>query len=134
MWKKNLGIQVAVANQEWKVYFDTLDKHQFLIARESWSGDYPDPLTFLDLFVTGGSNNAPDYRNPTYDQLIISVQNEVDPVKRMQALHAAEKMLMDDAVVAPVFFQTNPVLVRAHVKGIVRSILGVAYFKEAYME
>lgn len=134
MWKKNLGVQVTVANQEWKVYFDTLDKHLFEVARESWSGDYPDPLTFLDLFVSGGSNNAPDYRNPAYDKLIAEAQNEKDPERRMQALHTAEKMLLDDAVVAPVFFQTNPVLVRPNVKGVVRNILGVTYFKEAYLE
>lgn len=134
MWKKNLGIEITVANQEWKVYFDTLDKHLFQVARENWSGDYPDPLTFLDLYVSGGSNNAPDYRNPNYDKLIAAAQNEADPSARMNALHAAEKLLLDDAVIAPVFFQTNPVLVRPNVKGVVRSILGVAYFKEAYME
>ena len=52
----------------------------------------------------------------------------------MQQLHAAEKILLDDAVIAPVFFQTNPVLIRPPVKGVVRSILGVPYLKEAYLE
>lgn len=134
MWKKNLGVQVTVSNQEWKVYWDSLDRHNFQMARESWSGDYADPLTFLDLFVSGGSNNAPDYRNPTYDELIIAAQNGIDPTQRMRALHAAEKILMDQAVIAPVFFQTNPVMVRAQVKGVLRSILGVPYLKEAYLE
>lgn len=134
MWKKSLGVNISVANQEWKVFFDTLDKHHFQLARESWSGDYPDPMTFLDLFVTGGGNNSPDYRNPAYDRLISAAQNEPDPVKRMQGLHEAERMLLADAVIAPVFFQTNPVLDRPNVKGVVRSILGVAYFKEAYID
>jgi oligopeptide transport system substrate-binding protein len=134
MWKKNLGVQVTVSNQEWKVYWDSLDRHNFQMARESWSGDYADPLTFLDLFVSGGSNNAPDYRNPTYDKLIIEAQNGIDPTQRMRALHAAEKILMDQAVIAPVFFQTNPVMMRTQVKGVLRSILGVPYLKEAYLE
>ena len=134
MWRKNLGVQVTLSNQEWKVYWDTLDKHNYQLARESWSGDYPDPMTFLDLFVSGGSNNSPDYRNTNYDQLIQQAQNAVDPTKRMQALHQAEKILIEDAVVAPVFFQTNPVMMRATVKGVVRSILGVPYLKEAYLE
>ena len=134
MWKKNLGVQVEVSNQEWKVYWDSLDRHNFQMARESWSGDYPDPLTFLDLFVSGGSNNAPDYRNPAYDKLIAEAQNGIDPSRRMQALHAAEKILMDEAVISPVFFQTNPVLIRSQVKGVLRSILGVPYLKEAYLE
>lgn len=134
MWKKNLGVQVAVSNQEWKVYWDALDRHDFQMARESWSGDYPDPLTFLDLFVSGGSNNAPDYRNPVYDKLIAAAQNGLDSSRRMRDLHAAEKILMEDAVIAPVFFQTNPVMVRSQVKGILRSILGVPYLKEAYLD
>ena len=134
MWRKNLGIQIALGNQEWKVYWDSLDKHNFQMARESWSGDYPDPMTFLDLFVSGGSNNAPDYRNPAYDRLIEEAQNALEPGQRMRALHAAEKILLDDAVIAPVFFQTNPVMMRANVKGVVRSILGVPYLKEAYLE
>ncbi|MHC1762414.1 MAG: peptide ABC transporter substrate-binding protein [Negativicutes bacterium] len=133
MWKKNLGIQVAVSNQEWKVYWDSLDKHNFQLARESWSGDYPDPLTFLDLFVSGGSNNSSDYRNPAYDKLILEAQNEMEATKRMKALHATEKILLDEAVIAPVFFQTNPVMVRSQVKGVLRSILGVPYLKEAYL-
>jgi len=134
MWKKNLGVQVAVSNQEWKVYWDSLDRHNFQLARESWSGDYPDPMTFLDLFVSGGSNNAPDYRNPSYDKLIAQAQNDVDSLKRMQVLHAAEKILMDEAVIAPVFFQSSPVLASPKVKGVQRSILGVLYFKEAWLE
>ena len=134
MWRKNLGVQVTLSNQEWKVYWDTLDKHNYQMARESWSGDYPDPMTFLDLFVSGGSNNSPDYRNAKYDQLIQQAQNTVDPVKRMQTLHQAEKILIEDAVIAPVFFQTNPVMMRSTVKGVVRSILGVPYLKEAYLE
>ena len=134
MWKKNLGVQVTVSNQEWKVYWDSLDKHNFQMARESWSGDYPDPLTFLDLFVSGGSNNSPDYRNPAYDKLIAEAQNGKDPMQRMRSLHAAEKILIDEAVVAPIFFQTNPIMVRSQVKGVLRSILGVPYLKEAYLE
>jgi oligopeptide transport system substrate-binding protein len=134
MWKKNLGVQIEVSNQEWKVYWDSLDRHNFQMARESWSGDYPDPLTFLDLYVSGGSNNAPDYRNPAYDKLIAEAQNGIDPVRRMQVLHTAEKMLMDDAVIAPIFFQTNPVLISSRVKGVLRSILGVPYLKSSYLE
>ena len=134
MWRKNLGVQVSLLNQEWKVYWDSLDKHQFQMARESWSGDYPDPMTFLDLFVTAGSNNSPDYRNSDYDRLIQIAQNELDPVSRMRVLHQAEEKLMQDAVIAPVFFQTNPVMIQPQVKGVVRSILGVPYLKTAYLE
>ena len=116
------------------MYWDSLDRHDFQLARESWSGDYPDPLTFLDLFVSGGSNNAPDYRNPAYDRLIAEAQNSADPVRRMQIFHAAEKILMEEAVIAPVFFQTNPVMINPRVKGVQRTILSIPYLKEAFLE
>lgn len=134
MWRKNLGVQVTLSNQEWKVYWDSLDKHNFQLARESWSGDYLDPMTFLDVFISAGSNNSPDYSNPAYDKLIVEAQNSVDPIRRMQALHQAEKILLEDAVIAPVFFQTNPVMIQPQVRGVIRSILGVPYLKEAYLE
>ena len=134
MWKKNLGITVTLSNQEWKVYWDSLDRHDFQMARERWSGDYPDPMTFLDLFVSGGSNNSPDYRNPAYDSLIAQSRRTLAPDARMRLLHQAEQLLMDEAVIAPINFDTSAVLQRPYVKGILRSILGVVYFKEAYRE
>ena len=134
MWKKNLGISVALSNQEWKVYWDSLDRHDFQLARERWSGDYTDPMTFIDLFVSGGSNNSPDYRNPAYDALVAKSRVTIDSAERMRLLHQAEKLLMDEAVVAPLYFDTSSVLQKPNIKGVLRSILGVVYFKEAYRE
>src|SRR5262249_41764326 len=57
MWKSELGIQVGITNQEWKVYLDTITKHNFDIAREGWIGDL-DPIGFLDAFRTGSPDNV----------------------------------------------------------------------------
>jgi len=134
MWKKNLGASVRLVNQEWKVYLDTRNRGDFQVARASWIGDYADPMTFLDLFETGGGNNDAKYSNPQYDLLIKTAKTTTDQAIRMRAMHEAEKLLMTDAVIAPIYFYTNPVLVKPYVKGYVRSILGHLYFKRAYLE
>ena len=134
MWKKNLGVTVQLSNQEWKVFLDNLDKQNFQIARDNWIGDYVDAMTFIDLFESDGGNNVPGYKNPAYDALVNTAKSTADQGVRIRAMHAAEKILIDDAVIAPVYFDTNPVVIRGNVKGYQRSILGTVYFKEAYLE
>lgn len=134
MWRKNLGINVTLANQEWKVFLNTRSSGDYQVARHGWIGDYADPMTFLDLFVSGGGNNDARYHNPAYDRLVELAKSTRDPVKRLQAMHAAEKILMDDAVIIPIYFYTNAILAKPKVKGYIRSVLGPIYFKEAYLE
>ncbi len=134
MWKRALGVDVQLSNQELKVFYDNLDKHNFQIAIDSWIGDYVDPMTFLELFATGNGNNSPGYSSPAYDRLIAAARGSGDAGQRAAALHAAEKLLFADAVVCPLFFSTSPVMVRPNVKGQVRTILGVVYLKHAYLE
>lgn len=134
MWRKNLGIQVNLVNQEWKVFVDNLEKHNYQVARDGWVGDYPDPMTFLDLFESTSGNNVPGYSNGEYDRVIRMAKNTQNQSVRMQALHIAEKMLMEDAIIMPLYFYTNTVLIKPNVKGYGRSIMGTVSFKEAYVE
>ncbi|MBP2652151.1 MAG: oppA 2 [Firmicutes bacterium] len=134
MWKKNLGVTVELANQERKVFYDTLDSHNFQVARDEWVGDYADAMTFIDLFESGNANNSPRYSNPAYDQLVHTAKNTPDQAVRVKAMHDAEQMLFEDAVIIPVYYYNNSVLIKDSVKGVVRTILGVIYLKEAYIE
>ena len=64
MWKRNLGIDARLLNQEWKVYLDSMKKTgNFQLSRFGWIGDYPDPNSFLDHWVTGGGNNDAKWSN-----------------------------------------------------------------------
>ena len=134
MWKKNLGVDVMLTNQEWKVFISTRNKGDFQIARDGWVGDYPDPMTFIDLFTTDSGNNDAQYRKAEYDKLVALAKNSADQAARMQTMHQAEKLLMDDAVVAPVYFYTDLIYAKSYVKGLRVTILGTIYFKEAYIE
>ena len=69
-WKKHLNIEIELQNQEWATYLDTVHKIGFDIARAGWIGDYPDPNTFLDMWITDGPQNNTHWSNKTYDRLI----------------------------------------------------------------
>jgi len=104
------------------------------VARHGWTGDYLDPMTFIDMFAADSGTNDALYKNPLYDDLVMRAKETNDQALRLKLMHQAEKLLMDDAVIAPVYYYTNAALVKPNVKGYVRSITGIYYFKEAYLE
>ena len=132
MWKKNLGVNVKILNQEWQVYLTMEDKLQYDIARAGWAADYVDPMTFLDMFVTNGGNNDTGWSNKKYDELIKKAKSTNDQAVRMQAMHEAEKILMDEMPIAPIYFYTNPILISDKVQDVVVPSFGLqAEFKWA---
>lgn len=105
MWKEALGISIQLARQEWKVYLNSLGSLDFGIARSSWVGDYPDPNTFLDLFLSESGNNRTGWKSTHYDELIHEAAAETDPKIRFSILKKAEEYLIREGVpIAPLFF------------------------------
>ena len=105
MWKEALGVTVQLARQEWKVYLNSLGSLDFGIARSSWVGDYPDPNTFLDLFLTGSGNNRTGWSDRRYDGLLAKAASESNAGRRFAILHEAEKLLVTEGVpISPLFF------------------------------
>ncbi|MCX6098287.1 MAG: peptide ABC transporter substrate-binding protein [Caldiserica bacterium] len=133
MWKKNLGITCTLKSEEWGVYMDDRQHLNYSVARAGWIGDYMDPNTFLDMWVTGGGNNDTGWSNKSYDALIAKAKATTDPKARMAALHAAEKILMTDMPILPIYYYTNPVLLSKGIKNFYQSTLGFVDWKNAYM-
>ena len=105
MWRQSLGVNVQLLRQEWKVYLNSMSRLDYDIARSSWVGDYPDPNTFLDMFVTGGGNNRTGWSDPRYDQLIAAAAAETDRPARYEILREAEKILVcEEMPVCPLYF------------------------------
>lgn len=131
MWKTELGVDVKLDNQDWNVFVETRNKGDFSICRHAWVADYNDPLTMLDLFMSsaiGGNNNA-YFSNARYDELIEEVLHTSDPAKRMEMMHEAEKILVEeDAAIAPIFFYTQPYLADANIGGMYYTPLGYFFF------
>ena len=106
LWARDLGItSIHLQGQEWKVYLNTQSEINFDMDIAAWIGDYNDPKTFLDMFVTGGGNNDTGWSNPEYDRLLDSSESITDPAARMQVLEKMEKILVEDQVpILPVYF------------------------------
>jgi len=119
MWRTELGVRIELLNQEWKVYLDSMSHLEYDVARSSWIGDYGDPNTFLDMFVTGGGNNRTGWSHPRYDALIAQAAREPDPARRRQLLQHAERILIaDEMPIVPIYFYVNTYLVHPTVLGV----------------
>src|SRR5690606_19731081 len=100
-WENALGVKILPQKQEWKVYLDSMRKMNYDIARSSWVGDYNDPNTFLDIFLSDSGNNRTGWKNAAYDGLIAAAGREVDRDQRLALFHQAEALLIqEEAVIA----------------------------------
>ena len=103
-WKRNLGIDIKIQNYEWKTFLDIRNQHDFDITRAGWTGDYQDPNTFLEIFLTGSGNNDGLYSNPKYDELIRKAATMKGGAERFQVLHDAEAVfLTEDQGILPIY-------------------------------
>ena len=123
--KNHLGIEVELKNLEWGVYLDAVRTGQYDIARAGWIGDYPDPNTFLDMFVTDRPTNQTGWSDSKYDELIASAAAESDPTARFDILRQAEQILMDQQPIMPIYFYVSLNMVRPYVKNFYANIQDV---------
>ncbi len=132
MWKQNLGIEnITINNQEFAVFINTRQNGDFQIARHGWLGDYNDPMTFLDLFTTDNGNNDAQWSSKDFDELIDKARLATDEGDRMAALHEAEKIIMEEVIMIPIFHDTENTMIKPYVKGLVKSLLGFTYYDKA---
>lgn len=135
MWKKNLGVNVELQNQEWKVFIQNRKSGEYQIARHGWAGDFEDPLTFMMLFESKNGNNDSKYNNPKYDEMIRESYLIPDAKARLNKFHEAEKLLVsEDMAVIPMYFPPQYILAKPYAKGFVPTPIGLTYFKNAYIE
>ncbi len=129
-----IGVNVELSNQEWAVFLNTRQQGDYQIARHGWIGDYVDPMTFLDLWVTDGGNNDSGFSNEKYDELIAAAKVETDAAKRLEILREAEDILMDEMPIFPIYYYTTVTAANDNVKDVHISTLGKISFKYAYKE
>jgi oligopeptide transport system substrate-binding protein len=106
-WKKNLGIEVDLKNEEFKTVISDRNEHNFQIARAGWIGDYADPMTFLDIWVKTSGNNDPGYDNPKYDAIIDKAKSLQPGAERTKLLQQAETILLTDLPVIPFYYYVS---------------------------
>lgn len=133
MWKQNLGINVELRNEEWKVFQTSRNEGNYTVARHGWIGDYVDPMTFLDMWITASGNNDAKFSNPKYDELISKAKSTLGK-ERDDAMLEAQAILMEELPVMPIYYYTNAILMRSTVKNAPKSITGPVNYREAYLE
>jgi ABC-type oligopeptide transport system substrate-binding subunit len=134
-WRRNLNIDVTLVNQEWKVYLETLDNlHYEGVARRGWIGDYVDPNTFLDLFVTGSVNNGSGWTDPRYDSMLKEANATTDPLLRMKKLQQSEAYLLKAMPFVPIYTYTWFYLRKPYVRGVAPNLLDQHPFKYVWID
>ena len=124
MWKDELGIDVSITNQEWKVYLNTVSQGEFQVARRGWIGDYVDANNFLDLFLANGGNNNTGYANAEFDDIILNqAPKAASREERYQLFFQAETMMMQEMPIIPFYTYTSKRLIHPSVSGIYPNIM-----------
>lgn len=134
MWKKNLGVEAKLQNQEWKTMLDTMHTHNFDAVRYAWIADYDDAATFLNNFRTGDSENTSQYSNPAYDEALKNAAKASDGVARGKYYQQAEDLLAKDVPAVPVYHYVRTHLVKPWVGGFTPDKLGYYFIKDMYIK
>jgi oligopeptide transport system substrate-binding protein len=134
-WAQAFGIRVNLENKEWKVFLDEVANHQFQIARMGGIANFRDPISFLDVYKYPTSRiNPSQWGNATYAALLEQAEATIDPKQRLALLEKAEKILMNEMPVAPIYFYTGSYLKNQKLKGVYVSELSDVDFKYAYWD
>ncbi|SFT70421.1 oligopeptide transport system substrate-binding protein [Kosakonia arachidis] len=117
IWKKNLGANVTLENQEWKTFLDTRHQGTFDVARAGWCADYNEPTSFLNTMLSDSSNNTAHYKSAAFDKLIGDTLKVTDEAQRTELYSKAEQQLDKDSAIVPVYYYVNARLVKTWVGG-----------------
>jgi len=130
MWKQNLGVEVQLVGEEFRVLLGDIDSGQVEMFRSSWDGDYNDPLALLAMLRSDSGLNMMHYHNAHFDELLSQASLEEDPDRRAKILGMAEQVAMSDVPVIPLYFLTSKHLVKPVIKGWYENLLDVVYSKD----
>ncbi|VEA73969.1 Periplasmic oligopeptide-binding protein precursor [Serratia rubidaea] len=112
MWKKNLGADVTLRNQEWKTSLESRHQGQFDVARATWCGDYNEPSAFLNLALSNSSNNTLFYKSARFDALMADSLRATDAAARARVYQQAEAQLDKDSALVPVYYRVSARLIK----------------------
>jgi len=134
MWKKTLGVEVTLENQEWKTYLESAREGNFQVSRSGWSGDYNEPSTFTSLMEGSNSTGGTLYQSAKYDKLVKQAIASTSEAERSQIYNQEEALLAKDMPIAPIYQYVQTRLVNPHVGGYaVNNAEDKLYSKDMYI-
>jgi len=134
IWKQVLGVHSTMVNEEWKVFLQNRQQKVLTqVFRAGWISDYGDPYSFLEMFRTGHGQNDYGYSNEVYDQLLSEIASERIPARRRRLMQEAERMLLVEMPIIPVYTYVTKRLVDQHVKGWENNVMDHHYSKYIFL-
>ncbi len=135
MWKDALGVETTLYAEEFRALLQTIQaRTDTQVFRSSWVGDYNDAFSFAQLLQSKFGINLTGYSNPRYDALLAAAVRESDPARRRALLEEAERVMLADHPVLPLYFYVNKHLVKPWVRGWADNVMNVAYSKDVRLE
>lgn len=135
MWARELNIPAQLVNQEWKVYLENQDNMNYDMSRRGWIGDYVDPNTFLDMYVTDGGNNKTGFSSERYDEIILQeAPATLDRDARYALYKEAETILLESMPILPIYTYSTKHLVHPTVKGMPPNIMDHVNFNHVWLD
>jgi oligopeptide transport system substrate-binding protein len=135
MYKKNLGIDLKMEYVEWPVFQKRTEEMDYQIGGMAWMGDYNDPNTFFDMWVTGAKVVPTGWSNAKYDSLIKQASDTTDAEKRTELFKQAEQILVvDEAAISPSLYRVKNTFRAKYTRRIMKPLFGAQDFKYTYTE
>ncbi|MDB6170343.1 MAG: transporter substrate-binding protein [Verrucomicrobia bacterium] len=134
MWRRELGVETRLANQELKSTLEARRAGNFSILRSVWNADYVDPSSFLDIWRTDSGNNYTGWSNPAYDSLLFQAARTVDAAERNALFQKAEALLLDEAPMIPIYHYTHVYLCQPSVRGWHPTLLDHHPYRDVWLQ
>jgi oligopeptide transport system substrate-binding protein len=134
MWRRELGIDVRLVNQEFKVVLSERRAGNYQVLLSDWVGDYLDATSFLDPWRSDSGNNHTGWTDPAYDSLLFAAARAANPVERANQLRSAESLLLSAVPVIPLYYNTHVFLLQPSVKGWHPTLLDHHPYKHVWLE
>jgi oligopeptide transport system substrate-binding protein len=133
-WRSELGVGSTIATKEAKTVMQELQTLDYSVALAGFGYDFADPVNNLEAFIEKGARNWTGWVNPEYDRLIAEASRTPDPERRFEFLQQAEALLLEEAPIAPVYFEAKAYLIHPAVKGWVPAPLDTRRYQYVWLE
>lgn len=134
MFAQNLGVNITLQNQEWKVYLNTKKNLEHQVARAGWIADYLDPSNFLEILYSQAGNNDTGWKNDAYDNVIEALKKTNNATERYALFDQANEILAEEMPVLPIYLYADLNLVAEEVKGWHDNVMHYHPYNRVYLE
>ncbi|WP_340610926.1 ABC transporter substrate-binding protein [Xenorhabdus bharatensis] len=129
MWKKNLGVEATLQNQEWKVVLDNKYQGKYDLVRYGWIADYDSPMTYFNIFTTDHTQNSSYYSNKQFDEIVMESGKTNDKAGYQKALD----IITEDAPIIPIYSAVNHKMIKPYLGGVYVDPRGYYLTKDMYV-